>query len=267
MARMANFLAWQHWSSPYARSAVVWFAFFLLYNFYCFFWRHYIGGAQYDFFDSQIFWVKEWSVVLLLSFAGLALIERTRVNYLVNLSVIGFGAVCLVSSTSRVIIDYEFYGTNWGASLVVLLPKYLVASVLVVAGWWACLLQRQEDTGLNAEDGTAQGETLHVEHLGVPKSLLLDQIQYIAAAGNYVEIHDKFHSYMQRGTIKQFADALPETRFMRVHRSYIINLEKVTQLTNAENGTASVLLGEAHKVAVSKTYKSALKHKLASGVR
>ncbi|WP_226664594.1 LytTR family DNA-binding domain-containing protein [Microbulbifer aggregans] len=263
---MANFLAWQYWSSPYARSAVVWFAFFLLYNFYCFFWRHYIGGVQYDFVDSQTFWVKEWGTVLLLSFAGLALVERIPANHLISLSVIGFGAVCLVSSTSRVLIDYEFYGGNWGGSLVGLAPKYLMASVLVVAGWWACLLQLPQGIGPEAESGSSQGDTLQVEHLGVPKSLPLDHIQYIAAAGNYVEIHDKFHSYIQRGTIKQFADILPDTRFMRVHRSYIINLAKVTQLSNAENGAANVLLGGEHKVAVSKTYKNALKNRLAHHV-
>ncbi|MFV8781006.1 LytTR family DNA-binding domain-containing protein [Microbulbifer sp. SA54] len=260
---MANLLAWQYWSSPYARSAVVWFAFFLLYNFYCFFWRHYIGGGLYDFTESQIFWVKEWGVVLLLSFIGLSLVERTHANRLVNLSVIGFGAVCLVSSTSRIFIDYGFYGTNWGQSLVVLAPKYLIASMFVVAGWWACLLQREGGHGVDVETAAAQGETLQVEHLGVPRSLPLAQIQYIAAAGNYVEIHDKFHSYVQRGTIKQFADLLPDTEFMRVHRSYIINLQKVTQLTNAESGAASIVLEQGHKIAVSKTYKRALKNRLA----
>lgn len=63
---------WRHLTEPWQRAAGAWFAFFLLFNAYCFFWRHYIGGGHYQFFDSQLFWLKEWGSLCVLSIGVVA---------------------------------------------------------------------------------------------------------------------------------------------------------------------------------------------------
>ena len=56
---------WQQLTTLWQKAAFLWGAFFILFNAYCFFWRHLIAGGQYQFIDSQIFWLKEWGLYAL----------------------------------------------------------------------------------------------------------------------------------------------------------------------------------------------------------
>lgn len=252
---------WQEWPSPYARMGSVWVAYFLLYNLYCFFWRHYIGGAQYDFFDSQIFWVKEWGVVLLLSGLALALNVRWQRSITATYVIAAFIAVYLMSSVSRVLIDYDFFGGNWGASLVGMAPKYLLAASLVCAGLWMTARPVPEHPRPSPAADAVE-PTLDVEYRGLSRPLPLAEIDFVKAAGNYVEIHARGKCYIKRSTVKQLIESLPQHHFMRVHRSFIVNLERVAQFCNTDTGAACLLLGGEEKVTVSKAYKDSVKARL-----
>ncbi|MBB5213054.1 LytTR family DNA-binding domain-containing protein [Microbulbifer hydrolyticus] len=258
---------WKGWLSPYTRMGVIWVAFFLLYNLYCYFWRHYIGGARYDFIDSQIFWVKEWGVLLSLSAVGMAMKVQCQRSISAAQAVVAFVVVYLFSSVTRVLIDYDFFGHNWGASLVGMAPKYLLAAALVCVGLWISMRPVRETRPVSPAGDAASdaaSDVLEVEHRGLTRPLPLAHIHYVRAAGNYVEIHADGKYYMKRSTIKQLAESLPDTRFMRVHRSFIVNLDRVEHLCNAENGAAYLLLVGQEKVTVSKGYKGAVKARLSA---
>ena len=58
-------------------------------------------------------------------------------------------------------------------------------------------------------------------------------IQYIEAVGNYVKIHLQSKSILTYSTILNIKRALPSAKFRQVHRSYIINVDKVSKYTAA----------------------------------
>nr|WP_262903560.1 LytTR family DNA-binding domain-containing protein [Niabella beijingensis] len=58
---------------------------------------------------------------------------------------------------------------------------------------------------------------------------MLDEILYIEAAGNYLNVVLKNKKIMTRITINDMMQLLPAERFTRIHRSYIVARDKVTR--------------------------------------
>ena len=55
----------------------------------------------------------------------------------------------------------------------------------------------------------------------------MDDIEFIESAGEYLKIHTSKKTFMSLGALKKLDSSLPEGRFRRIHRSYIIPLSKV----------------------------------------
>jgi len=58
--------------------------------------------------------------------------------------------------------------------------------------------------------------------------ILLEDILYVKADNVYVEIYTKEASYVERKSLKQIEEKLPQKDFVRIHRSYIINKNYIT---------------------------------------
>ncbi|GJL95154.1 MAG: hypothetical protein DHS20C05_15590 [Hyphococcus sp.] len=61
------------------------------------------------------------------------------------------------------------------------------------------------------------------EKLQIPTSTIL----YIKSAGNYADIFTPNQSYLAYGAMKDFIEKLPQKRFSRIHRSYIVGMEHI----------------------------------------
>ncbi len=84
----------------------------------------------------------------------------------------------------------------------------------------------------------------------------LDNVQWIQAMDNYVIIQTNTDQFIIHSTMKDVEMKLPSSKFLRVHRSYIIPLEKITVLD--EN---SVLIGEK-TIPIGKSYKEVFMSRL-----
>ena len=62
----------------------------------------------------------------------------------------------------------------------------------------------------------------------------LDDIYYIAGLKNYVSIFTKTQRIITLQTMKQLEDTLPSNRFVRVHKSYIVALDKIISVEKQE---------------------------------
>ncbi len=82
--------------------------------------------------------------------------------------------------------------------------------------------------------------------------LPIPSIQYLKAAGNYVEVSTDAKAYMVYGSLSDFLSRLPTDRFSRIHRSYVVNLDHVTSL-----GTRQLEIN-GQTFPISATYKKAL---------
>lgn len=60
--------------------------------------------------------------------------------------------------------------------------------------------------------------------------LNLDSILFVEAMGDYVRIYTEKQKHMVLSTMKAFEEKLPSENFLRIHKSYIVNLDKVESI-------------------------------------
>jgi two-component system, LytTR family, response regulator len=85
----------------------------------------------------------------------------------------------------------------------------------------------------------------------------LETILYIEASGNFsILVFEKGNRLMASRRLKEFEEVLPETMFVRVHHSYIINLSKIRKYQKGRSGVIELVNGE--KVEVSARKKNEL---------
>jgi two-component system LytT family response regulator len=92
--------------------------------------------------------------------------------------------------------------------------------------------------------------------------LRLEQFDLIQADANYVQIHAGAVIHTVREKIGAVELQLPPQRFLRIHRSYIINLAAVTELLPDGNGDWIVGLRNGRQLPVGSTYAAALQQAL-----
>lgn len=87
----------------------------------------------------------------------------------------------------------------------------------------------------------------------------VDDLQYLEAQDDYVMLHTKQGSHLKQKTMKYFEEHLNGNSFIRVHRSYIVNLNEIEHLYLQEKETYRALLKSGAKIPVSKSGYSNLK--------
>jgi two-component system, LytTR family, response regulator len=84
------------------------------------------------------------------------------------------------------------------------------------------------------------------------------EIEWIEAAGNYVNIHARQSTHFVRETMHSIEQKMPADRFMRIHRSTIVNLDRVKELKAGANGEYVVLMQDGQALTLSRGYRSQL---------
>ncbi len=79
------------------------------------------------------------------------------------------------------------------------------------------------------------------------------QIEWIESASYYCRLHHKGRAYMHRQTMAELEDALDPTRFVRVHRKAIVNLDFVAEVFREGRTGSSLRLHSGMAVPVSQT--------------
>jgi two-component system LytT family response regulator len=89
------------------------------------------------------------------------------------------------------------------------------------------------------------------------KRLLQDRdICCVNASGDYVELVTAANTYLQKETMAQLERQLDKDRFKRVHRSTIINAEKIESVVQKPGGAFEIKLEGGHTVLSSRSYKA-----------
>lgn len=85
-------------------------------------------------------------------------------------------------------------------------------------------------------------------------------IDWVDAAGDYMCIHANDETHIMRITMKELEQQLDPAIFQRVHRSTIVNLDRVTKVCSHMNGEFYLVLSNGAKVKMSRSYKDKVKH-------
>ena len=92
--------------------------------------------------------------------------------------------------------------------------------------------------------------------------LRTDEIDWIEAAGNYVRLHLGSESHLFRETMNALETRLDAQRFFRIHRSRIVNIERILELQPWFNGEYAVILRDGTKLTLSRGYREKLQERL-----
>lgn len=84
------------------------------------------------------------------------------------------------------------------------------------------------------------------------------EIDWIEAAANYAELHVGDQVYLIRKTLNALEARLDPGRFARIHRSRIVNLDRVREIQPCEHGDYLVRLEDGTELRMSRRYRSAL---------
>ncbi|MEI7905973.1 MAG: LytTR family DNA-binding domain-containing protein [Bacteroidota bacterium] len=118
----------------------------------------------------------------------------------------------------------------------------------------------QIQTMLNSiNQESARPERLIVKTNGKIIFLRMNEIDWMEAAGNYVNVHVGNEAHLIRETMNNIQDQLDPQHFIRIHRGTIINIEKVKELQPYYNGEYKVVLQNNTQVILSRGYRENFK--------
>jgi two-component system LytT family response regulator len=92
--------------------------------------------------------------------------------------------------------------------------------------------------------------------------LRVEEIDWIEAADNYVSLHVGRDSHLLRGTMASIEERLDPRKFLRIHRSTIVNLDRVAELSPLFHGDYEVRLRDGAKLTLSRGYREKLQEPL-----
>jgi DNA-binding LytR/AlgR family response regulator len=148
---------------------------------------------------------------------------------------------------------HKGYGSEaFELNVVDYLVKPLLLPRTMMAINRAAELLRQKDVYLNE----VQREHIFIKENKIIRKLLIDDIYLFESKGDYVKIYvtDKYH--VVHATLKLFEDRMSSSRFMRVHRSFIIAIDKIDYIEE------NILYINNNPVPLSESYRSQFLKKL-----
>jgi two-component system, LytTR family, response regulator len=117
---------------------------------------------------------------------------------------------------------------------------------------------------LAANDEPAKDRRLAVKVGGRVLLLEVDQIDWIQASGNYVKIKVGPEHYTLREGIGRIAQRLDSKAFVRIHRSIIVNAQRIRELQPCNSGEYMVVLKDGKELSCSRGYRSNLRRFIAA---
>lgn len=81
------------------------------------------------------------------------------------------------------------------------------------------------------------------------------EVDWVESEGNYVRLHIGATSYLLRGNLSRLEESLGPFGFVRVHRRFLVNLDRITEVQPWFGGDALLVLTNGAKVRLSRTFR------------
>ena len=101
---------------------------------------------------------------------------------------------------------------------------------------------------------------LSVRDSGVVKVIPFDDIDWVDAAGDYMCVHAAGDTHIIRITLGELMERLDDQLFVRIHRSTIVNIERVVSITALPKGGSLLELSEGTTLKVSRNYRESVRN-------
>jgi len=90
----------------------------------------------------------------------------------------------------------------------------------------------------------------------------IQDIDWCEASGNYVRLHIGQQTHLVRGTMSHLESQLDAAQFVRIHRSAIVNVERIQELRSSFNGEYLITLTDKTRLTLSRGYREGLQARL-----
>jgi hypothetical protein len=251
------------WRAAEVRIGItVWASFIAATCAYCLVYQAFVGSVTPDVNRTITVALREWGVWLLIT--PWAFRELARQAHLVRwpTQLSRCISLALLAAAVPTWIDQFTHARGVTSSLAIFVPRYLLTAVVVYLIWRVVL----DDTPLRQAGPAATQKAMEparVNNLLVAKGadqclIEIEDIQYLSAAGNYVDIHARDQSYVTRATMSQLERMLPADEFLRIHRSHIVRIEQIDRIKVQRSGSGTVHLRCGAKLPISRTCRAQL---------
>jgi two-component system LytT family response regulator len=117
------------------------------------------------------------------------------------------------------------------------------------------------------QEGGARAPAPHLERLLVKVGgrvlfLPAEEIDWIEAAGVYVQLHAGSRKFLHRASLGELEASLDPRRFIRIHRSSIVNIQRVRELYPHSHGDYVTVLKDGTRLKLSRSYRPKLETRL-----
>jgi DNA-binding LytR/AlgR family response regulator len=106
------------------------------------------------------------------------------------------------------------------------------------------------------QNNSASGEYFFIKSDNKIEKVSVDDVLFIESLHNYVKIYTTVKKYMSLLTLKALEEYLPGNKFIKVHKSYVVNTDKINSIEGDELNINS------HKIPMSRNLKDEVIHKL-----
>jgi two-component system, LytTR family, response regulator len=120
---------------------------------------------------------------------------------------------------------------------------------------------KRRANGLPAREAGRRNR-LMIKSSGRIHFLRMADIDWCEAAGNYVRVHVGPQCYLVRDTMSHLESELDPQQFIRIHRSTIVNVDRVQEMQSSFNGEYVVLLRGGTRLTLSRGYRDAIHARL-----
>ncbi len=97
---------------------------------------------------------------------------------------------------------------------------------------------------------------------GSTRFVRMTDIERIETAGVYPNLHVAGKAFLYRAALNELTERLDPVRFIRVHRSAIVNIESILHLEPISHGEFEMLLKDGSRSRISRTYRRQLEKRL-----
>ena len=266
------------WDKEIGLSFVGWGVFLTCAALYCIVYNQLVLISPTTFLSSFIWSLKEyapWLVITPLLIAQLRRIHQSKGSHFIfhyaGLLITALG----VALITRVCVDvFANPQRDFIASIVDFFPTQISVLGFVVI-IWELLLRRPIKLSSSRQISTQpadspiasssteappsrQSDSVLVIKGSGERLIKWDSVDFISAAGNYMELTCGNEKYLLRVSMKQLEQSLPAGCFIRIHRSHIVNIAAIDRIIAQPAGNGAVALRNAHVLPLSKGYKQAL---------
>ncbi len=101
---------------------------------------------------------------------------------------------------------------------------------------------------------------LLVRDSSILKVIPFDDIDWVDAAGDYMCVHADGETHVIRSTLRDLLSKLDDKVFVRIHRSTIVNVERVVSITPLQKGGSLLHLSNGESLKVSRNYRESIRN-------